>query len=161
MKPLLLFLAVLAAPVLGHSQTLTGKFYVSVDDAAILFVNGEEVYRAPLNESYSPTLSLSRGDRVVVQLKNRKGYQRFLMVFIASDENKLINFRLNDGKVIPGTDATDFTPQEFSRWPVRPVRLKIALKLPVKSYSQWMWGDAEDSCLAFIVTPAMFSNRPL
>ena len=144
----------------GKQQTMKGNFYVSVDDEATIYVNGRQVYTAPLNESRSPDLELTTTDRVVVHLRNTLSGHRFMMVFASSDLASIISFRVHDFKLVPEVDVTDFNAQQFARWNKQAKSWKSRSMLPVKCYSDWLWGDSEDCTIACNVTPAMFSQKP-
>lgn len=159
----LLGLAVLSthAESRDGKKSLEGSFYVSVDDAATIYVNGTEVYAARFGESKSPALRLTEGDRLVLKLRDDGGSRRFIMLFVDADKKQLVNFTASDFRIIPGLDETDFTPGQFQAWNKRPKNERLSEKpLPIKSYSRAFWGDMSTSTLACIITPQMFSKIP-
>lgn len=139
---------------------VTGTFYVSVDDGAKIFINGQQVHDAGVNESRSGELELSVGQRIVVQLRDDGGGHRFMMAFVSSDRQTVISFRHRDFKIVPDLDATDFTPAEFLKWPKYAKDEKRKPLLPVKNYSEWMWGDVPKCILAGTITPEMIKPLP-
>ncbi len=147
------------AQLTSDQKITVGSFYVSVDDSAKIFINGKESYVAPINESKSPELEIKTGDRIVVHLHNQTAGRRFLMTFAATDAKTVVSFRNQDFRIVPDLAVTDFTPDEFKRWK-QAKQEKGRSNLPVKSYSEWVWGDTNDSILACIVTPQMVSQRP-
>lgn len=164
-KILFSFLAVfLVMAGLSHGDSMKGSFYVSVDDRAVVYLNGKQVHEANINESYSPVITVSEGDRIIVRLFNAKESRRFMFAFLSDDGKKLINFRTNDGRILQDQESVDFTAEQFASWKIRPLREKPMrdgeeIKVPIRTFSQWMWGDAEQCSLAFVVSRSMFSNR--
>ena len=163
-----LLLLLLALPLVCHAQfasnlnnrTAKGTFYVSVDDGATIYVNGQKFYDAPLNESRSPEMELKTGDRIVVHLRNDTAGRRFLMLFAGSDGQTIVSFRARDFKIVPDMEVVDFTPEQLAKWQKQPKTEHRKDNLPVKGYSDWMWGDHDKSIIAGTVTAQMFSQRP-
>ena len=137
-----------------------GTFYVSVDDGAKIFVNGQKVHDAGMNESRSGELELSVGQRVVVHLRDDGGGHRFMMIFVSSDRQTVISFRHRDFKVVPDVDVTDFTPEQFQKWLKFSKLEKRKDVLPFKNYSEWMWGDLSKCIIAGSITPEMIKQMP-
>jgi len=166
MKKLLTSLIFVLCALSCFAQTNTtakptkGTFYISVDDGAIIFINGAQVYEAAIGETRSPELELKEGDRLVVELRN-DGYKRyFMLVFAASDEQTVVSFKHRNFKIVPDPGVSDFTVAQFEGWKKyaeedddrKPV-------LPIKSRSEWVWGDLDKCVLACVITPEMFSKR--
>ena len=143
-----------------NDKAIKGTFYVSVDDNAAIFINGKLFYNAPFNESRSPETELKTGDRIVVPLRNELAGRRFMMVFVGSDGQTIVSFRARDFKIVPDLGVTDFTADEYARWTKSPKTTRGKDMLPVKSYSNWLWGDGDRCILAGTVTHQMFSQRP-
>ena len=141
-------------------QSVKGSFYVSVDDDAAIFVNGNKVHSAGINESRSPELELKTADRVVVHLHNATAGHRFMMVFVSSDQTKIVSFHARDFRLVPDLGLTDFTPDQFQRWTKQPKVERQEKHLPIKSYSDWVWGDSDESIIAGVVTPQMITQKP-
>ena len=137
-----------------------GTLYVSVDDGAKIFVNGQKVHDAGVNETRSGELELSVGQRVVVQLRDDGGVRRFMMLFVSSDRQTVISFRHRDFKVVPDIDVTDFTPADFQRWPKFAKEEKHKPMFPFKGYSEWVWGDLSKCIIACTITPEMIRPMP-
>ena len=162
---LLLCLCSLAAhaqlPAAAGPKTLTGNFYVSVDDACTIYLNGEKAYSAKVGESRSPELTVKVGDRIVVHLRNDTDGRHFIFLFSASD-GEVISFKHRDFKVVPDLEVTDFKPEQFQLWTkyAKEEKQKKAAKLPVKSYSEFFWGDLDKCILAATVTSSMVSEKP-
>jgi hypothetical protein len=165
---LLALLALLALPCAAQSITnptapVSGSFYVSVDDHCTIFVNGEKVYHGNLGSSRSPETSLKVGDRVLVHLSNDMGPRHFLVAFASSDGKQVISFKRSDFKLIPEVGVNDFTPAQFQGW-ANPKGVAKAQKhkpkLPVKSYSESLWGDLDQCIIGAIVTQQMISQSP-
>jgi hypothetical protein len=141
-------------------QTLKGSFYVSVDDGASIYVNGNKVHTAKINESRSPEMELKTGDRVVVHLHNATAEHRFMMLFVGSDQSNIVSFRARDFRMVPELGVTDFSPEQFQQWTKQGRLERYQSRLPVKSYSDWVWGDGDESIIACSVTAPMFSQKP-
>jgi biopolymer transport protein ExbD len=167
---LFLFAAVLTSPCKAQlantreQKSATGTFYVSVDDMAKIFINGTKVFEANAGESRSPQVELKNEDRVVVQLENKVGTRRFMLVLASSDGETIVSFKHSDFKIVPDIDVTDFAPADFQKWSKfakQEIRSgNAAHKLPIKSYSDWVWGDRDKCILAAVVTPQMFTQKP-
>ena len=137
-----------------------GIFYVSVDDGAIIFINGAQVYEAAIGETRSPELEFKEGDRLVVQLRNDGDKRYFMLVFASSDEQNVVSFKRRNFKIVPDIGVSDFTVAQFDGWK------KYAEEdddrepvLPIKSRSEWVWGDLDKCVFACVITPEMFSKR--
>ena len=57
-------------------DSLTGCFYVAVDNTAVVFVNGKQVHKGGLGVSRSADLELKVGDRVVMRVENLGGAEK-------------------------------------------------------------------------------------
>ncbi len=143
-----------------NDKAVKGTFYVSVDDGATIFINGQKFYDAPLNESRSPETQLKTGDRIVIHLRNDSAGRRFLMAFAGSDGQTIVSFQARDFRIVPDLGVTDFTPEQLAKWTKQPKAEHRKDTLPLKSYSDWMWGDLDKSIIAATVTAPMFSQRP-
>jgi hypothetical protein len=137
-----------------------GKFFVSVDDRAEIFVNGAEIHKAPISESESPEIELKPGDRIVAKLTNVAGKRRFMVMFMSTDRKQMISFTPNLFKILPDASAKDFDPVEFARngKQAKPIQGDFAKPylLPFKSYSKWVWGDLDICSLGCLVTAESF-----
>jgi len=166
MKKLLTSLIFVLCALSCFAQTNTtakptkGTFYISVDDGAIIFINGAQVYEAAIGETRSPELELKEGDRLVVELRNDGDKRYFMLVFAASDEQTVVSFKHRNFKIVIDPGVSDFTVAQFEGWKKyaeedddrKPV-------LPIKSRSEWVWGDLDKCVLACVITPEMFSKR--
>jgi len=165
---LLCLLALLARPCAAQSITnpvasVTGSFYVSVDDHCAIFINGEIIHHGNLGTSRSPETSLKAGDRVLVHLSNDGGPRHFMCAFVSSDGKQVISFKKADFKLVPEVGAKDFTAAQFQGWanPKNTAKAqKHKPKLPVKNYSESLWGDLDQCIIAAIVTQQMISQSP-
>jgi len=140
---------------------IKGTFYVSVDDAATIYVNSQKAFEAKFGESRSPELELKAGDRIVVELRNDTDGRHFIFLFASSDGNSVISFKQHDFKIVPDIGLTDFTPEQFQKWTkfAREEKQKKALKLPITSGSEFIWGDLDKCILAGPITPHMISQK--
>ncbi len=140
---------------------IKGTFYVSVDDGCTIYVNGQKVYKAGLGESRSPEVELKVGDRVVVELRNKTDGRHFNFLFASSDGQKVVSFRHTDLKIVPDPGVTDFTPVQFMSWQkyAKEEKKKKPTNLPVKSGSEFLWGDLNDTIIAGPITPQMVSQK--
>ena len=146
-------------PSTNTPAPLTGVFYISVDDAATIFVNGQEKYKAGIGESHSPEMELKAGDRIVVELRNDGDGRHFMLVFCSSDQKTIVSFKHLDFRCIIG-DAKDFTPDQFHNWKTAKEEKGKKPGFPIKNYSEKVWGDLDRSSIAAIVTPGMISQKP-
>jgi hypothetical protein len=165
MRALLLVLAVAftlpcQAQLPTNDKSARGSFYVSVDDATTIFVNGQKIYHTGIGDHRSPETELKTGDRVLVRLHNKGGPRSFMLLFASSDGRTIVSFRNRDFKIVPDLDVTDFAPDQFQKWSKYARQERHKDRLPIKSYSDWVWGDLNHCILACIVTPQMFSQRP-
>lgn len=142
------------------NKPMKGTFYITVDDAATIYVNGEKVIAAGIGESRSPEIELKADDRIVVQLRDDGGGRHFMMVFASSDGQSLCNFRASNFKVVTDLGITDFTPEQFQKWTKSAKMEKHKPILPIKSHSEFLWGDLSKCTIACIVNGNMFSQRP-
>lgn len=144
-------------------KSAKGSFYVAVDDAATLFVNGEKVFHATVGQSKSRPMELKTGDRFVVHLRDDGGVKKFVVLFASTDGRSVVSFTNRDFKIVPDLDVTDFTPEQFQGWSKYAKQLKLksrrGAELPIKSYSEALWGDLNRCILACKITPEMFSQR--
>ena len=140
-------------------KSAKGTFYLSVDDAVSIFINGAPVYKTGRGESRSPELALKTGDRLVVQLRNDGDKRYFMLAFVSSDRQTVVSFRNRDFKIVPDIDVTDFAPDQFQKWNKFAKEDKRKPVLPIKSYSEWVWGDLDKCILACTITPQMFSQK--
>jgi len=148
-----------AAQTGPDEKTVNGNFYVSVDDAAEIFINGASAYKIGRGENRSPDMALKTGDRIVVQLRNDGDKRYFMLVFASADGRTVVSFRNRDFKIVPELNVTDFTTEQFQKWGKYAKEDKRKPVLPVKSYSEWVWGDLDKSILACVFTPQMITVR--
>lgn len=141
-------------------KSAKGTFYVSVDDAATIYLNGKEVHKAPVGESRSAELELKTGDRIVAHLRNDSSNRQFLIFFASSDGQTIISFRNRNFKIVPDIGLKDFTEEQFKAWNKYSKGEKRKDVFPIKNYSEWVWGDLDKCILACTVTTNMFSKRP-
>ena len=143
-----------------NDKSTKGTFYVSVDDGATIYINGTKFYGTGIGESRSPETELKTGDRIVIHLRNDTAGRRFLLVFAGTDGQTIVNFRARDFKIVPDLGVTDFTPDQLVNWKKSPKSERGKNNLPVKNYSDWMWGDLDKCIIAGTITSQMFSQRP-
>jgi hypothetical protein len=143
----------------AQGTAVKGKFFVSVDDEADIFINGTQLHHARL-ESESPETELKAGDRIVVKLKNIAAKRRFMILFLSTDRKQVISFTQNSFKILPDLAINDFTPAEFAGYKKHAVALQgdntKIYPLPFKSSSKWIWGDLDLCNLGCLVTPELF-----
>lgn len=137
-----------------------GAFYVSVDDAATIYINGHKFFSTGIGESRSRETELKTGDHIVIHLRDDGGGHRFFMLFASTDGESVVSFRNTDFKIVPDLDVTDFTPEQFQKWTKTAKQLNHKSPLPIKSYSESFWGDLNRCILAGTIKPQMFSQRP-
>ena len=140
------------------AQSVTGTFYVSVDDKARIYVDGKEVHDAKNGESRSSEIELKVGQRIVVQIDNDGGKRRFMMAFLSSDQKTVISFKHRDLKIVNQPDVTDFTPEQFGKWTKYSEEEKHDAVFTFKNYSEWIWGDLTKCIVAGTVTEDMIKT---
>ena len=150
----------LPSPSAPKTKGILGSFYVSVDDSVTIYLNGQVVHNARIGETRSPEVELHTSDRILVELINTGGPRRFMLAFGSSDRQLVVSFRHRDFKVVPDLNITDFKSDEFIRWQNYAKPAKLPPKLPVKSYSEWVWGDLDRCILAAIIRPEMIRLAP-
>ena len=139
-------------------DSLTGCFYVAVDNTAVVFVNGKQVHKGGLGVSRSADLELKVGDRVVMRVENLGGPKKFQTVFLSADKQKVINFRRSDWRLVQGSDVQDFTADQYRSWTKAPTISKEVNAFPFKHQSDPVWGDKSRFIIACNVTTAMLAN---
>jgi hypothetical protein len=142
-----------------HPTPVKGRFYVSVDDGASIYVNGRQAHGTGIGLSRSGEVDLKVGDRVVVQLHNDGGPKHFFFLFASSDGKSVFSFKHSNFRIAP-LDITDFTPSEIRAWSKPAKEIKGRPKFPVKSFSESMWGDLERTAIVTVITPEMESPTP-
>jgi hypothetical protein len=103
------------------------------------------------------------GDRVLVHLTNDMGPRHFMVAFVSSDGSRVISFKRADFKSVPDVSANDFSAGEFAGWSAPKGTAKFQKhkpKLPVRSYSEAVWGDLDRCIVASVVTQQMISQSP-
>lgn len=144
------------APTTG----VKGKFFLSVDDRADIFINGAQFYQSPLGESESPEIELKAGDRIVVKLKNIASKRRFMLLFMSTDRKQVISFTQNSFKILPDVTINDFTPADFAGYKKHAVPIQGDFAkpylLPFKSNSKWIWGELDLCSIGCLVMPESF-----
>jgi hypothetical protein len=139
-------------------ESVKGCFYVSVDNTAVVFVNGKQIHRGGLGVSRSAELELKVGDRVVMQVENLGGPKKFQTVFLSTDKQKVINFRRSDWRLVQGGDVKDFDAEQYRSWTKAPTISKEANAFSFKHQSDPVWGDKPRFTIACNVSASMLSN---
>jgi hypothetical protein len=163
MKTLFFALAILGACFISpsHAQlgTISGKFFVSVDDAAAIMLNGTKIHQAGIGESSSPEVAIKAGDRLVVNLYNKEGPRRFVLAFLSTDHKKVVSFRNTDFKIAPGYELKDLSESEIRALPKTAKETqKKPHKFPFKHTSESLWGEDTNAVVACIVRPEIFKE---
>ena len=136
------------------SFPVKGKFHISVDDTATLFVNGRQLCRVGINESASPETLLEPGDRVVVRLHNKGGPRRFAMIFVSPDQKVIISFRNQMCKIMPDVSKTDFVAREYEglgKFAEQTNRKEAVRRFAFKNNAEWLWGVGNPCSLGSLV----------
>ena len=139
-------------------DSLTGCFYMAVDNSAVVFINGSQVHRATLGVSRSADIELKLGDRVVMQVENNGGPKKFQAVFLSADKQRVISFRRSDWHLVQGAEVQDFNADQYRAWTKAPTIVKEANAFTFKHHSDPVWGDKPRFTIACKVTAAMLSN---
>ncbi|MCX7824186.1 MAG: hypothetical protein N2689_01330 [Verrucomicrobiae bacterium] len=140
-------------------QPVVGRFYVSVDDAATIFVNGRQVAHAGINESSSPETTLRIGDVIAIHLVNKGGPKRFKMVFVSNDNRTVISFRHGEYREVglqPHGSVTKEMVLNCSKR-VNPQRGRQPKLHPgqLPDTSSWVWGSSAKCMIATVVSSEM------
>jgi hypothetical protein len=162
----LLTILLLAATAVAQTPAATtgtvGKFYVCVDDAARIFVNGEMVHSAGVGTSASRETTLKAGDRVVAQLHESGGGKRFKLLFLSADQKTMVAFQRLAFRIISDRAVVDFTTADWAKWN------KYGKAgggrddgFPVKTPADWVWGEDNDCAIGANITANMFKPAPL
>jgi len=144
------------------SFPMKGKFHISVDDTATLFVNGRQLCKVGINESVSPETLVEPGDRIVVRLQNKGGPRRFAMIFVSADQKIIISFRDQMCKIVPDPSKTDFTAKEYDGWgkfAEQTNRKEAVRRFGFKNSAEWLWGVGNPCALGSLIQRDYF--RPL
>ncbi len=142
---------------INNDMKLEGRFHVSVDDSASVYVNGKLVHKARLNQSASKVVPLKIGDAVVVSLRNRIAGKRFQLAFRTSDGRYVLSFRARDFRIMDrDSKKRALTPLEFGTLKTPAVVYGNAgNRFPFKHGSEWIWGHGNRAVLGAIVTTGM------
>ena len=134
-----------------------GKFYVEVDDLAVLYLNSVKIHRANLGASQTGEIDLKPGDHLVVQLQNATAPRYFKLLFVSSDKHQMINFPNTALKILPDPEAVDFAPAPFAASARYARQIKNNRNpFPYKNQSEYMWGEADICTLGALLTREMF-----
>ncbi len=145
------------------SFPLKGKFYISVDDAATLFVNNRQLYKAGIGESSSSETLIEPGDRIVVKLVNTGGPRQFAMIFVSTDQKTIISFRNQMCKIIPDASKTDVTEKEYrdlKQFANQDRRGEMVRRFGFKNNAEWLWGAGNPCALGCILQRDYFKAMP-
>ena len=142
----------------ANTFAVKGKFYVSVDDVADIFLNGLKVHRGNIGQSQSQEMELKPGDRIVVQLHNASAPRYFMLLFVATDKQQQISFPHTTLKLLPDPESKDFTAAQFAAFNkhAKENKGRTNQPFPYKNRSEWVWGEADISTLGSLLTREMF-----
>lgn len=162
---------ILGSPVVGPFAPkaravlpkMFGRFYVSVDDSAIIYVNGNLVHRAPLNESISSSIELEIGDCIVVKLVNAISERRFMMAFLTNDQSTIVEFRASDFRILPAVKDLNISDAEFQAIKEHAIRDSTIQRQYISAQveSEWLWGHDNTSWLVTRVHRGMVRDNPI
>lgn len=143
-------------------KELKGQFFVDVDDMAVIYLNGKEVHRAPINASVSSEVTLRIGDTINISLINMGAAHRFQMAFFAKEERCVINFRQADCRIVSDPIKVRLSQAEFSALELQPSKEanRARAHFPFTTTSDWLWGAGEKCWLAALVTREMITRLP-
>jgi len=153
------------SPRQGVASTapLVGRFYVDVDDAATLYVNGTKLYRAGVGASYSGETSINVGDAIVASLENFKGPSRFRLAFVTTDRRSVVVFKASDFKQLGMQPILEITAATISKTLEAPQRLKLPpneqlLPITPKEHPDAVWGNGRNCLVGACLTREMIST---
>jgi hypothetical protein len=172
MKPLLLLTALLVTalasaqtPSIGRDLTVKGKFYAVVDDGAVVFLNGTEVFQIKLKNGEmqeSQEVTLKAGDRLTMQLSNKGGGKFLRLLFMATDRSVMLPVTHRAFKCLPDGFAKDFTEADWQRNQkvAKEIRDRTTESFPIKSKAEYLWGDGDVCAIGGVLTREMFVAVP-
>ena len=139
--------------------TVKGKFYLAIDDAVKLYLNGNEVFHVDNPQTVeSNEIEIKPGDHLVAQLTNVKAGREFILLFVSSDRQTMVSFPHTVFKILSDPVLKDFSHMEFGRLSKssRVDLTKHTKPLPFKNHSEWIWGDADFTALGCELSREMF-----
>lgn len=141
---------------------IVGKFYVDIDDAMDLYVNGNKVHHSDIGTSSTKELTLIPGDRLVVNLWNKGGPYGLKLLFVSTDRRFIINFKIENFRVLRDPDKKNFSEDEFASWKdlAHGVRRSSRDHLTFKNKAEWIWGEKKKGTtyIAGMITKGMFEK---
>jgi hypothetical protein len=145
------------------SESLVGRFYVSVAEGAAIYVNGKPVHNARW-KSFSDEITLSQGDLVIAELGNVHGNPFFEIAFVSSDRSQIINFKANHFKELAPQPVSDIKKETFDKAKTRVRTIKTnagpLVPEPIKSKSESVWGSGKRCLVAARITKDMIEPIP-
>jgi hypothetical protein len=147
-----------------YTKGIPGQFYVTVNDAAVIYVNGKQVHSAPKGDSVSSELALNLGDLVAVELDSGKGLGSLRMGFLAKDHRLTINFRQQDFRDMGAQPAADVTAAAVEGATLRIQKCthrrdKLAYPEKITDHSEWVWSKQKQGTIATIIKTPMLDAQ--
>jgi hypothetical protein len=145
------------------SFPVKGKFYISVDDTAHVYVNNRLLYKAAIGESSSSETLLEPGDRIVVKLFNKMGPRKFAMIFVSTYQKTIVSFRNQMCKIIPDAEKTDITEKEYrdlKQFANQDHHGEMVRRFGFKNNAEWLWGVGNPCALGCIIQRDFFKAMP-
>ena len=143
------------------ADTLKGRFYVAVVEAAKLYVNGKLVHTATAN-SFSEETTLSPGDLVVADVEHWQFQPYLKLAFMTADRRLIVNFKANEFRDLGVQPIADVTPDTVAKAQTRVQKVKEAnqtplLPQPIKDNSDAVWGTGKHCLLGTRITREMIA----
>jgi hypothetical protein len=147
---------------LPSGGAVKGKFHLYIDDYIRLYVNGVEVFASNvLMTGESKEIELKANDRIVARVRNGWGGRGLILIFVASDQKRMISFPHTAFKSLLNPEAPDFTPLEFQQGKMSKEDKGYRGKpLPYKNQSELVWGESDVCVLGSIIRTEMFQPVP-
>jgi len=139
-----------------------GKFYLEIDDAVKIYINGAEVVKVnDAKTTESNEVELKAGDHIVAQLINRGGPRFLILLFVSSDRKTSVSFMHFNFKILRDPQSVDFAPEQLQGLKeYAKVINKRDKPLPFKCFSEFIWGDEDLTAIGGTITPEMFQPLP-
>jgi hypothetical protein len=94
-------------------------------------------------------------------VKNAWGGRGLMLIFVSSDQKRMISFPHTFFKILANPEANDFTPAEFQQSQMAKEDKRYKGKpLPVKNQSELVWGESDGCVLGSIIRAEMFQPAP-
>lgn len=141
----------------GVVAPVKGTFFCDIDDKGTLFLNGIKVHSSGIGFSRSDEVTLSPGDRMVIQLASAFPPRYCKVLFVSTDKKQMVNFGNTNFKILPDPDSNDFEVKAFAAiGKSAKEEKKDKNPFPFKNQSEYVWGELNVCALGSFITKEMF-----